>query len=50
MKISFIQTETQTVRVETKRQTDVVCEFSSSPKGVIAGIWKAVKGFFLWLF
>lgn len=46
MKISFIQTETQTVRVETKRQTDVVCE-SSFLYGIVRCAWKLLRLFAL---
>jgi S1-C subfamily serine protease len=49
IKISFIQTETRTLRVETKRQTDVVCKFSSTPKGGFASAWKKLKKIYQWL-
>ena len=49
MKISFIQIETRTLRVEIKRQTDVVCEFSSTQKRGFASAWKKLKRIYLWL-
>jgi len=50
MKISLIQTETRTLSKETKKQSDVVFEFSATPKEIIGRAWKAVKDFLVWLF
>jgi hypothetical protein len=41
MKISFIQTETHTVRVETKQQLDVVWDLLPSGNGILI---RACKG------
>jgi hypothetical protein len=49
MKISFIQTETRTLRSETKRQTDVVCEFSPVQNGCSASVWEKLKKICRWL-
>jgi len=41
MKISLIETETRTVRLENKRQLEVVCNPMSSTSGVLFQICKS---------
>lgn len=42
MKISRVQTETRTVRVESKKQLDLVCDSTVPSSGVLILIWKAI--------
>jgi hypothetical protein len=42
MKISFIQTETKTIRVETKRQLDVVCDSRPPANGILIRVCKGL--------
>ncbi len=49
IKISFTKTEKRTLCVETRRQTDIVCEFSPVQKGGFASVWTKLKKLYRWL-